>query len=56
MMIRLYFARFVGSNVLVNIRNDAISKFCYFDTKFFDEHKTGELLSRVMNDAEKAKE
>lgn len=48
--IRTYVNRWMGANVIYNLRNELYLTLQLMDFKWFDETKSGELLSRVTSD------
>lgn len=44
---------YVGKRVLFNIRNDVFEKIQELPVAFFNQNKTGDLISRINNDTEK---
>ncbi|MGB5912755.1 MAG: ABC transporter ATP-binding protein [Promethearchaeia archaeon] len=54
--IRIYINRWMGANVIYNLRNDLFSTIQQMSWRWLDEHKTGELLSRTTSDVNLLKE
>ena len=54
--IRIYINRWMGANVIYNLRNDLFSTIQQMSWGWLDEHKTGELLSRTTSDVNLLKE
>lgn len=54
------FFRFICMNFLqellsIDMKNDIFSKFIHFDLYFFEQYKSGELVSRLSSDINQAK-
>ncbi|MHA1436355.1 MAG: ABC transporter ATP-binding protein [Promethearchaeota archaeon] len=54
--IRIYINRWIGSNVIYNLRNDLFLTIQMMSWSWLDENKTGELLSRSTSDVNMLKE
>ncbi|MBW7458563.1 multidrug ABC transporter ATP-binding protein, partial [Paenibacillus sepulcri] len=52
---RQYFAQFTTSRVLFDLRNKLYSHLQLLSIRFYQNRKSGEIISRVMNDAEQTK-
>jgi len=53
--IRQYYAQWVSSRILYDIRNQLFSHLQRLSMRFYNNHKTGEVISRVINDVESTK-
>ncbi|MFO7866743.1 MAG: ABC transporter ATP-binding protein [Candidatus Aminicenantes bacterium] len=51
-----YFMKFIGLNVVKNMRDDLFSHLVYQSSGFFDHRSTGELMSRLTSDVDKIQE
>lgn len=45
-----YLMRYVGNRVIMDMRNDLYSHIAVMPMKFYTEHSTGSLMSRLLND------
>ncbi|MFX0017225.1 MAG: ABC transporter ATP-binding protein [Promethearchaeota archaeon] len=54
--IRIYINRWMGANVIYNLRNDLFSTIQQMSWGWLDKHKTGELISRTTSDVNLLKE
>jgi len=54
--VRIYINRWMGANVIYNLRNDLFSTIQQMSWGWLDEHKTGDLLSRTTSDVNLLKE
>ncbi|MFX0058514.1 MAG: ABC transporter ATP-binding protein [Candidatus Hodarchaeota archaeon] len=54
--IRIYINRLIGANVIYNLRNDLFRTIQLMSFKWFDENKTGDLISRTTSDVNLLKE
>ena len=54
--IRIYTNRWIGANVIYNLRNDLFATIQMMNFKWLDENKTGELLARTTSDVNNLKE
>lgn len=54
--VRIYINRWMGANIIFNIRNDLFSTIQVMSWGWLDENKTGELLSRSTSDVNLLKE
>ncbi|MHA1489483.1 MAG: ABC transporter ATP-binding protein [Promethearchaeota archaeon] len=54
--IRIYINRWVGANVIYNLRNDLFATIQIMSFRWLDKNKTGELLSRTTSDVNNLKE
>ncbi len=52
---RQYFAQWVSSRVLFDIRNQLFSHLQRLSMRYYNNHKVGEVISRVINDVESTK-
>lgn len=53
--IRQYYAQWVSSRILFDIRNQLFSHLQRLSMRYYNNTKTGEIISRVINDAESTK-
>ncbi len=53
---RQYFAQWVGSKVLYDVRNELFAHLQKLSLKFYANTKTGEIISRIINDVEQTKD
>ncbi|MGJ9460191.1 ABC transporter ATP-binding protein [Oceanobacillus sp. CF4.6] len=53
--IRQYLAQWVGNNILYDIRDKLFDHIQKLSLKFYSQTKTGEIISRVINDVEQTK-
>ncbi|MFX1274641.1 MAG: ABC transporter ATP-binding protein [Promethearchaeota archaeon] len=54
--VRIYINRVIGAKVINNLRNDLFSTIQIMSFKWFDDNKTGELISRTTSDVNNLKE
>ncbi|TFF93185.1 MAG: ABC transporter ATP-binding protein, partial [Promethearchaeota archaeon] len=54
--IRIYINRWIGSNIIYNLRNDLFATIQIMSFGWLDENKTGELISRTTSDVNNLKE
>jgi ABC-type multidrug transport system fused ATPase/permease subunit len=54
--IRIYVNRWMGANIIYNLRNDLFSTLQIMSFSWYDDSKTGELLSRTTSDVNLLKE
>ncbi len=54
--IRIYINRWIGANVIYNLRNDLFHTIQIMSFKWLDENKTGELISKCTSDVNLLKE
>ena len=54
-IIRQYFAQWVGNKILYDIRDRLFDHFQKLSLKYYASTKTGEIISRVINDVEQTK-
>jgi ATP-binding cassette subfamily B multidrug efflux pump len=54
--IRIYIDRWIGANVIYNLRNDVFKTIQIMSFGWFDKNKTGELISRATSDVNLLKE
>ena len=54
--IRIYINRWIGANVIYNLRDDLFITIQLMSFKWFDQNKTGELISRTTSDVNLLKE
>ena len=54
--IRIYVNRWIGANVVYNLRDDLFITIQLMSFKWFDQNKTGELISRMTSDVNLLKE
>jgi len=54
--IRIYTNRWIGANVIFNLRNDLFATIQMMNFAWLDENKTGELLARTTSDVNNLKE
>ncbi|RFB32035.1 ABC transporter ATP-binding protein [Brevibacillus sp. VP] len=52
---RQYYAQWISSRVLFDIRNQLFSHLQKLSMRFYNNHKVGEIISRVVNDVEQTK-
>lgn len=52
---RQYFAQWVASRILYDIRNQLFAHLQRLSMRYYNNHKTGEVISRVINDVESTK-
>lgn len=52
---RQYYAQWTASKVLYDIRQRMFAHLQKLSTRFYDNHKTGQIISRVINDVEQTK-
>lgn len=52
---RQYFAQWVSSRILFDIRNQLFDHLQRLSMRYYNNHKTGEVISRVINDVESTK-
>lgn len=52
---RQYFAQWVSSRILYDIRNQLFDHLQKLSLRYYNNHKTGEVISRVINDVESTK-
>ncbi|GAA4722524.1 ABC transporter ATP-binding protein [Brevibacillus fulvus] len=52
---RQYFAQWVASRILYDIRNQLFAHLQRLSMRYFNNHKVGEVISRVINDVEQTK-
>jgi len=52
---RQYFAQWVSSRILFDIRNHLFSHLQRLSMRYYNNHKVGEIISRVINDVESTK-
>jgi ABC-type multidrug transport system fused ATPase/permease subunit len=52
---RQYFAQWVSSRILFDIRNQLFTHLQRLSMRYYNNHKTGEVISRVINDVESTK-
>ncbi|WP_219838705.1 ABC transporter ATP-binding protein [Paenibacillus sp. R14(2021)] len=52
---RQYFAQFITSRVLYDLRNKLYAHLQQLSLRFYQNRKSGEIISRMMNDAEQTK-
>lgn len=53
--IRQYYAQWVASRILYDIRNQLFAHLQRLSMRYYNNHKTGEVISRVINDVESTK-
>lgn len=53
---RQYFAQWTASKVLYDIRQRLFVHLQKLSTRFYDNHKTGQIISRIINDVEQTKD
>jgi len=53
--LRQYFAQWVSSRILFDIRNQLFAHLQRLSMRFYNNHKVGEVISRVINDVESTK-
>lgn len=53
---RQYFAQWTASKILYDIRQRLFVHLQKLSTRFYDNHKTGQIISRVINDVEQTKD
>ena len=53
--IRQYYAQWVASRILYDIRNQLFGHLQRLSMRYYNNHKTGEVISRVINDVESTK-
>jgi ATP-binding cassette, subfamily B, bacterial AbcA/BmrA len=46
----IYLLNYVGQEVVANMREQLLAKFLHFPIAYFDNHQTGEMTSRIIND------
>ena len=51
--IQTYFTGYIGQNVVRRLREKILAILLYLDMNFFHEFRTGELMSRTINDVER---
>jgi len=54
--IRIYINRWIGANVIYNLRNDLFATIQLMSFKWLDQNKTGDLISRTTSDVNLLKE
>ena len=54
--IRIYFNRWIGANVIYNLRNDLFRTIQIMNFEWLDKNKTGDLISRTTSDVNLLKE
>ena len=54
--VRIYTNRWIGANVIFNLRNDLFATIQMMNFEWLDENKTGELLARTTSDVNNLKE
>lgn len=52
---RQYFAQFITSRILYDLRNRLYEHIQKLSLRYYQNHKTGEIISRMINDAEQTK-
>ncbi|UFJ41282.1 ABC transporter ATP-binding protein/permease [Brevibacillus humidisoli] len=52
---RQYFAQWVSSRILFDIRNSLFAHLQRLSMRYYNDHKVGEVISRVVNDVESTK-
>lgn len=52
---RQYFAQFITSRILYDMRNRLYEHIQKLSLRYYQNHKTGEIISRMINDAEQSK-
>ncbi len=52
---RQYYAQWVSSRILYDIRNQLFAHLQRLSMRYYNNHKTGEVISRVINDVESTK-
>ncbi|MCI6988317.1 MAG: ABC transporter ATP-binding protein/permease [Campylobacter sp.] len=50
-----YFTAYIGQSVIKRFRNLLVEKLTMLDMQFFNSYRTGELISRVINDIERVR-
>lgn len=53
--LRQYYAQWVSSRILFDIRNQLFAHLQRLSMRYYNNHKTGEVVSRVINDVESTK-
>lgn len=53
--LRQYYAQWVSSRILYDIRNQLFAHLQRLSMRYYNNHKTGEVISRVINDVESTK-
>jgi len=53
--LRQYFAQWVSSRILFDIRNQLFAHLQRLSLRYYNNHKVGEIISRVINDVESTK-
>ncbi|MFX1567401.1 MAG: ABC transporter ATP-binding protein [Promethearchaeota archaeon] len=53
---RIYVNRWIGANIIFNLRDDLFMTLQLMSFKWFDKHKTGDLISRTTSDVNLLKE
>lgn len=48
-----YLSSYIGQDIIKQIRNKLVDRLLSLDMKFFNEFRTGELISRTINDIER---
>ncbi len=54
--LQVYFAAFIGQDIVRRIRDKLLHKILSFEMGFFHEYRSGELISRSINDIERIRE
>ncbi len=54
--VRIYINRWIGANIIFNLRDDLFMTLQLMSFKWFDKHKTGDLISRATSDVNLLKE
>lgn len=48
-----YFTEYIGQDIIKKFRNNLLNRLLYLDMEFFHKYRTGELISRNINDIER---
>lgn len=53
--LQIYYASYIGLDIIKRIRDEMLQKILSFEIDFFHKHRSGELISRSVNDVERVK-
>jgi subfamily B ATP-binding cassette protein MsbA len=53
--LQIYYASYVGLDIVKRLRDEMLSKILSFEMDFFHKYRSGELISRSVNDVERVK-
>lgn len=55
MYLQTYYATYIGQDIVRRLRDDSVNKILSFEMDFFHQYRSGELISRTVNDIERVR-